>query len=180
MITDDIIHRCQQGDRGAQQLIYQELSAVMFGVSLRYAPSREVAQDWLHDGFISLFKHIDKYRFEGSFQGWARRVFVTTALSHLRHDRGWTVANRANEGELSFVESQTSNALQTMQEAEILRMINLLSPPQRAVLNLFSIEGFSHDEIAKMLHITTQNSRLILHRAKAELSKQLKKEGIIE
>lgn len=180
MITDEIIHSCQNGDRHAQHLIYQELSVKMFCVSLRYAPSRSVAQDWLHDGFIHLFKNITSYRGEGSFEGWARRVFVTTALTNIRREKGWFDRSMPVEDLLSHSQSDIASALQTMESAEILKAINNLAPLHRAVLNLFSIEGYTHDEIASMLGISSQNSRTILHRAKNELSIILKKEGIIE
>lgn len=179
MIRDEIIHRCQKGDRDAQHLIYQELSVKMFCVSLRYAPNGSVAQDWLHDGFIHLFKNIKNYRGEGSFEGWARRVFITTALTNLRHEKSWNTSSLDIE-DLTQSPSDMASVLQTMENQEIIKAINGLSANQRAVLNLFSIEGYTHDEIAPMLGITAQNSRTILHRAKSELASILKKEGIIE
>ncbi|MEF9949864.1 MAG: sigma-70 family RNA polymerase sigma factor [Mucinivorans sp.] len=180
MITDQIIDRCQKGDRGAQQLIYQELSATMFGVTLRYAPNRSMAEDWLHDGFIHLFDSIGSYRGQGSFVGWARRVFVTTALGHLRIKSTRMSIEHGANGDLSLVESSMATAIETMESEDILNAIARLPTLQRTVLNMFSIEGFSHEEIATILHISPQNSRTILHRAKVELSHALSRTDIIE
>ena len=56
----------------------------MFPICIRYIGDRAAAEDVLQDGFITLFEKIGSYKGEGSFEGWARRIFVTTALMALR------------------------------------------------------------------------------------------------
>lgn len=58
----------------------------MFPLCMRYAGDRAVAEDMLRDGFITLFTRLDSYKGEGSFEGWARRIFVTTALMSLEKE----------------------------------------------------------------------------------------------
>ena len=153
----------------------------MFGVALRYASSREEARDWLHDGFIRLFERIGGYRFEGSFEGWARRIFVSTALDQLRKRRPTVDAADGLVLEASK-NGQWAAACEEIDRIDadfLVEQINRLPQTQRAVLNLFSIEGYAHDEIAELLGISVENSRITLHRAKHTLAQMLKKEGLL-
>ena len=70
----------------------------MFPLCMRYAGDRAVAEDMLQDGFITLFTRLDSYKGEGSFEGWARRIFVTTALMSLRNERGNRLGARHESG----------------------------------------------------------------------------------
>ena len=82
-----LVERCKKQDRRAQRDLYEKLSARMFPVCLRYIGDREMAKDVLHDGFITLFSKLGDYRGEGTFEGWARRIFVTACLMQLRMGR---------------------------------------------------------------------------------------------
>ena len=80
----ELIDLCRKGDRKAQKAVFDRLAPKMFPVCLRYIPEREVAQDLLQDGFVTLFTKIDSYKGNGSFEAWASTVFVTTVLMYLR------------------------------------------------------------------------------------------------
>ena len=79
-----LIDSCKKGDRAAQKVLFDRLASRMFPVCMRYVGERSLAEDILQDGFITLFTRLDSYKGEGSFEGWARRIFVTTALMNLR------------------------------------------------------------------------------------------------
>ena len=79
-----LIEACRKGDRAAQRALYDRLAPRMFPVCIRYIGDRSLAEDTLQDGFVTLFTRLDSYKGEGSFEGWARRIFVTTALMSLR------------------------------------------------------------------------------------------------
>ncbi|MGM9791911.1 MAG: RNA polymerase sigma factor, partial [Candidatus Cryptobacteroides sp.] len=79
--------KAKVGDRRAQKAIYDLLAPKMMAVCLRYMGNREQAEDVLQDGFVTLFSKLGSYLGEGSFEGWARKIFVNTALMSLRkHD----------------------------------------------------------------------------------------------
>ena len=85
MVTEkELIKRCCKNDPRAQQELYEKYAPKMYGVCLRYACNKEIAQDLMHDGFITVFSKISSFRGEGSFEGWLRRIFVNTALGYLR------------------------------------------------------------------------------------------------
>ena len=80
----DIIQGCIDGNPKMQETLYKMYSPKMFGVCLRYSGHQEDAQDILQEGFIKVFRNLEKFRREGSFEGWMRRIFVNTAIEHYR------------------------------------------------------------------------------------------------
>ena len=83
----ELLESCKKGDRKAQKSLYDLLAPKMMALCMRYAGSRELAEDLLQDGFVTLFSKMGNFKNEGSFEGWARRVFVTTCLMYLRKKR---------------------------------------------------------------------------------------------
>ena len=177
MTEKELIKRCCKNDPRAQQELYEKYAPKMYGVCLRYACNKEIAQDLMHDGFITVFSKISSFRGEGSFEGWLRRIFVNTALGHLRKtDIIGQAAEREAAGQFGSTEA---TAVEQMTETELLRCIAELPDGYRAVLNLFAIEGYSHKEIAAMLNISEGTSRSQYLRAKVFLQRLLQKEEII-
>ena len=84
----ELLEACKRGDRTAQKKLYDSLAAKMFAICLRYMGQRDVAEDVLQEGFITLFSRLDSYSGEGSFEGWARKIFVNTALMERQQRRG--------------------------------------------------------------------------------------------
>ena len=68
-----LIESCIKGDRAAQKVLYDRLAPRMFPVCIRYVGDRELAEDILQEGFITLFTRLDTYKGDGSFEGWAER-----------------------------------------------------------------------------------------------------------
>lgn len=174
MIEEQIIRQCQQGDRSAERHIYLALSYVMFAVTMRYAPDRATAEDLLQEGFIRLFRKIKDYRYEGSFEGWARRIFVTVSLGHLRRE------NSVQHTELpDSLPDLMPLAIEEMQANDVVNYISQLPKLSGTILNLFCVEGYTHQEISAQLGISVENSRITLHRAKLQLAALLKQNGIL-
>ena len=80
----DLISGCLAGDRRSQKQLYDKYSAKMYAVCMRYMGNADDAQDILQDGFVKVFRKLDSFRSEGSFEGWIRRIFVNTAIEHFR------------------------------------------------------------------------------------------------
>ena len=122
MVTEkELIKRCCKNDPRAQQELYEKYAPKMYGVCLRYACNKEIAQDLMHDGFITVFSKISSFRGEGSFEGWLRRIFVNTALGYLRKtDIVGHAAEIETAGQFGSAEA---TAVEQMTEAELLRCI---------------------------------------------------------
>lgn len=142
----------------------------MYAVCLRYASNADDAQDLLQDGFIKVFKNLVKFRHEGSFEGWMRRVFVNTAIEHFRKK---VHINTISEKDEVRIEDSSWNALDDLAEKDIIQLVQELSPGYRTVFNMYVIEGYSHKEIADLLGITEGTSKSQLARAKGILQKKV-------
>lgn len=163
---------CKQGNRAAQKVLYDSLSPKMFAVCLRYMGDRDLAEDTLQEGFITLFSKLETYSGEGSFEGWARKIFVNTALMSLRKN---DVLKQSGEIESAWnVTSEDTTAIQNISYKELMKMIAGLPPGFRTVFNMFVIEGYNHKEIGDALGISEATSRSQLQRARVMLQKKIK------
>lgn len=167
-----LIESCRKGDRASQKAIYDRLASRMFPICIRYAGDRESAQDILQDGFITLFTKLDDYKGDGSFEGWARRIFVTTALMYLRKK---DVLKMSDDLDLARgLKADTVTQTQNLGYKELMELIMTLPPGFRTVFNLYALEGYSHKEIGEMLGISETTSRTQLSRARIWLQNKIK------
>jgi len=154
-----------------QEELYNRFAPKMYAVCLRYANNSDDAQDLLQEGFIKVYKNIHRFRAEGSFEGWIRRVFINSSIEHLRKKSAKLMTVR--EKEEGTIEDTDITALDTMAEKDIIKLIQELSPGYRTVFNLYVIEGFAHKEIAEQLGISEGTSKSQLARAKSILQKKV-------
>lgn len=164
----DLIQGSIKQDREIQELLYNRFAPKMYAVCLRYSGNTDDAQDLLQEGFIKVFINLNKFRGDGSFEGWLRRIFVNTSIEHFRrkvHMYGIT------ETQDVTIEDKETNILDTLAEKDIINMIHKLPPGYRTVFNLYVIEGYSHKEIAEMLNINEGTSKSQLARSKLALRK---------
>ena len=176
MMSDNLnlklIESCMKGDRASQKVLYDRLAPKMFALCIRYAGERELAEDILQDGFITLFTHLDSYKGEGSFEGWARKIFVTTALMNLRKKDALKMSDDLEEAR--GMKTDTTTQIQNIGYQELMKLIAQLPPGFRTVFNMYAIEGYSHKEIGDMLGISETTSRTQLSRARTWLQNKIK------
>jgi len=141
---------------------------------LRYIGDRPTAEDVLQDGFITLFSRLDSYSGAGSFEGWARRIFVNTALMHLRKTDALKLSDDIEEARKLFTEEATP--VQKMGYRELMALIARLPADARTVFNMYVIEGYSHKEIAETLGVNEATSRSKLQRARIRLQEMIKEQ----
>lgn len=159
----DLIEGCIQGDRKMQYELYQRFAPKMYGVCLRYATNAEEAEDVLQEGFIKVFKKLESFRSEGSFEGWIRRIFVNTAIEQFRRK---SYLQPITEREEATVEGKYLSVLDNLAERDIIGLVQQLSPGYRTVFNMYVVEGYTHREIADALGISEGTSKSQLSRAK--------------
>lgn len=168
-----LVESCKKGDRGAQKSLYERLSPRMFAVCLRYSGSdRQQAEDWLQDGFVTLFSKLDSYKGEGAFEGWARKIFVNTALMDLRKKDALKDSGELDEvrGMMSDIPSQTED----IGYKELMALLAAMPAGFRTVFNMYVVEGYSHKEIAEALGISEVTSRSQLARARTWMQERIK------
>ena len=167
-----LIESCIKGDRASQKVLYDRLAPRMFPVCIRYVGDRTLAEDILQDGFITLFTHLDSYKGEGSFEGWARKIFVTTALMSLRKKDALKMSDELDA--VRGMKAEVTTQIQSIGSKELMGLITTLPPGFRTVFNMYAIEGYSHKEIGEMLGISETTSRTQLSRARIWLQNKIK------
>ena len=167
---EETIRKCSSGDRKAQTALYNHFSSKMYGVCLRYSKDTTEAEDNLQDGFIRVFTKINQFGFKGSFEGWMRRIMVNTSLEKFRK------SNHLYPVEDMMVFESIQNVEETLSAItadDLMKIIQQLPPRYRMVFNLYAIEGYSHQEIAKLMKITEGTSKSNLSRARVILQKKV-------
>ncbi|MBQ8839450.1 MAG: sigma-70 family RNA polymerase sigma factor [Bacteroidales bacterium] len=144
----------------------------MFPLCIRYVSDRTLAEDVLQDGFITLFTRLDSYKGEGSFEGWARKIFVTTALMSLRKKDALKMSDELDVAR--GMKAETTTQIQNIGYKELMAIVTTLPPGFRTVFNMYAVEGFSHKEIGEMLGISETTSRTQYSRARAWLQNKIK------
>lgn len=167
----DLIKGSIAGDRRMQEELYRRFAPKMYAVCLRYANNTNDAQDLLQEGFIKVYKNLHRFRAEGSFEGWVRRVFVNTSIEHFR--KKTAQLSSVSEKEENTIEDADITALDSLAEKDIINLVQELSPGYRTVFNLYVVEGYSHKEIGEMLGISEGTSKSQLARAKSILQKKI-------
>ena len=167
-----LIESCIKGDRAAQKVLYDRLAPRMFPVCIRYVGDREQAEDILQEGFITLFTRLDTYKGDGSFEGWARKIFVTTALMELRRKDALKMSDDLET--VRGMKTETVTQLQSIGYKDLMKLITQLPPGFRTVFNMYAIEGYSHKEIGEVLGISETTSRTQLSRARLWLQNKIK------
>jgi RNA polymerase sigma factor (sigma-70 family) len=166
-IHEDLIARCKAGDREAHYRLYKLYSRAMYNVSFRITGREEDAEDALQEAFISAFRNLESYRADAAFGAWLKRIVVNKAINILkkrRHelmpeDEQWDVAEEESSGE--YREELTVDRVR--------KAIDQLPDGYRAVLSLYLLEGYDHEEIGEILGITESTSKSQLNRAKGKL-----------
>ena len=171
-LDQKLIESCIKGDRAAQKVVYDRLAPRMFPLCIRYVGDRELAEDILQDGFVTLFTHLSDYKGDGSFEGWARKIFVTTALMELRRKDALKMSDDLEM--VRGMKTEITGQIQNIGYKDLIKVITQLPPGFRTVFNMYAIEGYSHKEIGEILGISETTSRTQLSRARTWLQNKLK------
>ena len=167
-----IINGCLEGSRRDQELLYRRYASKLYAVCLRYTNDNDEAKDVLQEGFIKIFENLYTYKFEGSFEGWLRRIVVNTALERYKSR---TILHKVEDiDKLTEMEMEPDVEDYFGLDVKILmNIIKELPPKYKMVFNLFAIEGYSHKEISKVMKITEGTSKSNLARARLILQRRL-------
>ncbi len=167
----DLLNGCMKGDRRMQKQLYDQFSPKMYAVCLRYMGNGDDAQDILQEGFIKVFRNLEKFRGDGSFEGWMRRIFVNTAIEQIRKKK--TDLSLTEKEDL--IELKSVSAIDNINEKDLLQIVSELSPGYRTVFNMYVVEGFNHKEISETLGISEGTSKSQLARARMILQEKIKR-----
>lgn len=165
-----LIEACIKGKGRAQKALYDKYSDLMYGVCIRYVKDPEVAEDVLITSFTKIFEKIGMFKFEGSFEGWIRRIMVNESLTYLRKNKNMHLSV---DIEMADREPDYNTIDGHLESEDLLKLVQTLPDGYRTVLNLYAIEGYNHKEIGEKLEISENTSKSQLSRARVMLKNRL-------
>ena len=160
----DLIAGCLKGKELHQEVLYKRYFSFAMSVCIRYTKDRNEAMEIVNDSYMKVLDNLGEYDSAKSFKAWYSRILVNTSIDNyrrnLKHSSSVSIDNITDAGEL---EPEIDIELSVN---DILKIFNQLPENYRVTLSLFEIEGYSHEEIGKLLGVTTSTSRSNLSRAK--------------
>jgi RNA polymerase sigma-70 factor (ECF subfamily) len=179
MISEnELIDGCLNNDRKAQKLLYEKYSSKMFGVCMRYAKSKEEAEDILSDSFVQVFVKLSSFKREGSFEGWIRRIVVNTSITAYRNNLKFNLNDEISE--VHQLSDDNETAIDLLNVQQIKSIIQQMPDGYRMIFNLYVIEGYNHREIADLVGINEGTSKSQFSKAKKWLQNRLIKYSIAQ
>jgi RNA polymerase sigma factor (sigma-70 family) len=167
----ELISGCIKHDAKCQRMIFDQYAGILMAICHRYSCDQAEAEDMLQETFIRAFTYIDQYKFQGSLEGWLKRITVNASLKVLQNKKIHFTEIREDH---EIFHATDADSISNLSEDELLKLISKLPDGYRVVFNLYVMEGYDHDEIAEMLNIKTATSRSQLSKARALLKEQIK------
>lgn len=167
-----ILKRLSQNDSATQKAVYYQHADRLMAIILRYVPSIMEAEDVLQDSFITIFDKVKMYdKDKGSFEAWSAKIAINYALMFLRKKKNLVFY----EEDLHAQQLQTTNeGVHNLEREDVEKLIQVLDEKYAIIFKLKAIEGYKHQEIAKVLGIKKEASRTIFSRARKQLKQFLK------
>jgi RNA polymerase sigma-70 factor (ECF subfamily) len=167
-VSDDV-HRARAGDRAAFQRLYEQHVGRVYALCLRLTGDGDEAEDRTQDAFVRAWQKLGSYRGESAFSTWLHRLTVNVVLTERRAS-----GRRAARETVAAADSPGAEpAPRAGLHVDLERAIAALPPGARAVFVLYDVEGYGHEEIARMTGIAAGTSKAQLHRARRLLREAL-------
>lgn len=153
-------------------MLYRRYARIMFSFCLIYESERDRAKDILQEAFIKIFRNISGYHKSGSLTGWMKKIIINTAIDHFRKKTSGIRFIQIEEMDHPVADEESVEA--SLNEQDIISQIRRLPEGARIIFQLHALEGYSHSEIAHLLHISVGTSKSQICRAKHLLQKWMK------
>ncbi|MFS4417866.1 RNA polymerase sigma factor [Maribacter sp. 2307ULW6-5] len=170
-----LIKKAVAGRADAQERLYRAHAPKMLGVCRQYVKDVHFAEDVMVQGFLKVFSQLHTFRFQGSFEGWVRRIMVRESISYLRKQQFVVYDDDLCQQQGTV----GTDAVSDLDTEHIQLLIDALPQGYKAVFVLYTVEGYKHHEIAELLQISESTSKTQLLKARRTLQEQLKKQNII-
>ena len=167
---EEVLVGCRKQNRQAQNRLYAMYFEYGLGICSRYVSDYDQSIQILNDGFLRVFRNIKKFDKDRDFKPWFKTIMVNTAINHVRKMKKFK--NEISLEEASNI-SVTQDLLARINYQDLLKMIHSLSLSYRTVFNMYVIDGFKHEEIAKTLGVSVGTSKSNLSKARARLQEMV-------
>lgn len=170
---EKIINDCKANKSSAYEYLYKKYYRILYGIALRYSRTTFEAEDILQESFIKIFKNIQSFNMQGSFEGWIKRIVQNTAINHYRANIKFSLNSDITDGEYELNDGSFDSLFEAIETKEIIKLLNKMPEGYRLIINLYCIDGYSHKEIAEILNINIGTSKSQLFKAKDYLKKTI-------
>ena len=168
-VEDDILARVRAGDRKAQEQVFRTFQRPVYNLALRISQDPDEAMDVLQDTFVNAFGRAHQFKGDAPFWGWLRQIAVNECLGRMRRYR------RREVRLVSLAEDLVRE--HPDQQLDLADALGHLPADTRAVVWLYDVEGYSHQEIAALFGRSVSFSKTQLSRAHARLRELLDRDG---
>lgn len=166
-----VLRGCRKNKRAAQKELYKLYYSYAMSICLRYTENRQDAVEVMNDGFLRVFQYIRKFRKDKPFRPWFRQIMIHCAIDHFRKTSRGLETTHLEEGREKAIDGILEG---NITYNEMISIVQRLPQAYRTVFNLIAIEGYKHEEVAKMLDISVGTSKSNYHRARQKLKEYLK------
>lgn len=174
----DLCRLAANGNIAAFEVLYERYHRRTYSLCLRMTSSQTEAEDLTQEVFIQLFRKVGSFRGDSAFSTWLHRMTVNQVLMHFRR-RSVKNERTTEEGEMPeqmVAGSANPNKMQVVDRIALKNAIAELPNGYRNVFLLHDVEGFEHEEVARMMGISVGTSKSQLHKARLKLRGLLKKQ----
>lgn len=169
----EVVENCLKGKESAMKKFYEHFHGFALSVCMSYCENREDALEIMNDGFLKVFKNLDKVENIERIKPWLRRIMINVAIDHFRKNvRKQSTQLSENVADQNYGDASVYAKLSS---EDIMKAVQSLPTNYRVVFNLYAVEGYSHKEIGEMLKIAESTSRANLSLANGLLREKLKK-----
>lgn len=168
---EELIRGCMRNERSAQEQLYTMFYPRMMGVVRRYIDHIEQAEEVINNGFLRAFQKVNQYTFQGSFEGWLRKIIFHSVSDYVKQN------TRYNENIVLVEKDQYihKDHADNLYYNQLLELVHALPDATRSVFNMYVMEGYSHKEIGKALGISEGTSKWHLSEARRMLKQKIEK-----
>ena len=170
MSEAELISGCVRNDRRSQEALYKRYFHPMMSMCMKYTKDEDKALIILNDGFLKVFQKINTFRSEGSLEGWIRRLVYHTLADFYKKENSYI---RFIQFELPAEKQNQSTPGDPLEFQDLISLLDKIPERSSAVFRLFALEGYSHEEIGEMMHISTGTSKWHLSNARERLKSLL-------
>ncbi|RYZ22714.1 MAG: RNA polymerase sigma factor [Chitinophagaceae bacterium] len=173
---NELLQGCREGNRKAQERLYRDYYRSMAALCLRYTRNNEDAVEALNNGFLKVFKNIDRYNpAQGSLYTWIRTIVLHACIDFLKSRQRQEPTGELTESNEAHIAPE---AVSRLQAAQLLELVRSLPPATATVFNLYVMEGYNHREIGPLLGISEGTSKWHLSTARKQLQKMIQQENM--
>ena len=171
---EELIKGCIRNERSSQERLYKLFYPRMMALVRRYIDEQMQAEEVLNNGYLRAFQKISQYTFQGSFEGWLRKIVFHAVSDYVKQNMKY------NE-KIILVEKDEyihKDLADNLYYNELLEMVQSLPGATRAVFNMYVMEGYPHKEIGKILGISEGTSKWHLSEGRRILKEKIEQQKL--